>query len=297
MFEHHFPKGTDGNSVGMTTALTALSSAIESVTSGEGAPTVAATGVESTEFGPLHDSQALRTLAKHAATPNGSSWNPIDYWHCAEGVAKAVLTWIQHWGHLVLDILSQATFAPPPFTAIGVTAAATNATWYAVDGDYGDAGLSLAAAVPGLAITKVGQDLSAAAKAKAAREGSAAAVAAKARATIADEVSTTAKLWRPAEAKIKAIWLAGQKGNLKKTAVNRDGTSAVARYSRAGKTVPGGHDVDHTIDLQLGGIDDPSNMRPLDRAVNRSLGKQIGSQLRGLDYGTLIPSVAICAGL
>ena len=34
-------------------------------------------------------------------------------------------------------------------------------------------------------------------------------------------------------------------------------------------------DVDHTIDLQFGGIDDIHNMNPLDKSVNRSLGSQI----------------------
>jgi hypothetical protein len=103
----------------------------------------------------MHDSMVLQALAKDLTDESGCSWNPRDYWHCAVAVAEAVWHWIQHWGHVVLDILSVATFTPPPFAAIGVAAAATNATWYAIDGDYVAAGLSLASAVPGLAFGKI----------------------------------------------------------------------------------------------------------------------------------------------
>ena len=89
----------------------------------------------------MHDSVVLQALAKELTQKSGCSWNPLDYWHCAVAVAEAVWHWIQHWGHLVLDILSLATFIPPPFTVIGVAAAATNATWYAIEGDYVAAGL------------------------------------------------------------------------------------------------------------------------------------------------------------
>ncbi|MFT4008829.1 MAG: hypothetical protein QM655_02185 [Nocardioidaceae bacterium] len=148
-FEHHFPTASDGNNVGMTATLTALNSAIDSTGGVTEAVAEAAGGT------PLGDSQVLQGLAKSMKEGSGCSWNPLDYGHCVVAVAKELWHWIEHWGHNVLDILSLSTFAPPPFDAIGIGAAATNATWYTVQGDYTEAGLSLAAAVPGLAFTKI----------------------------------------------------------------------------------------------------------------------------------------------
>ncbi len=56
-----------------------------------------------------------------------------------------------------------------------------------------------------------------------------------------------------------------------KTAPKRSSTSASSRYKKANgeNSVPKGNDVDHTIDLQLGGADDILNMNPLDSSVNR----------------------------
>ncbi len=51
-------------------------------------------------------------------------------------------------------------------------------------------------------------------------------------------------------------------------------------------SVPKGSDVDHIIDLQLGGADDILNMNPLDASVNRSLGKQIQNATKDYPYGT-----------
>lgn len=53
-------------------------------------------------------------------------------------------------------------------------------------------------------------------------------------------------------------------------------------------------DVDHIIDLQLGGADTVYNMSPLDLSVNRSLGPQIFQQLRGVPQGTCVIGVEIC---
>ena len=84
---------------------------------------------------------------------------------CVIDAARTVWRWVKRWGHLVLDILTVATsFAPPPFNIAAVGTGALNATWYAIEGDYGMAGLSLAVAVPGLAFTKI-------AKSATAREG------------------------------------------------------------------------------------------------------------------------------
>lgn len=51
------------------------------------------------------------------------------------------------------------------------------------------------------------------------------------------------------------------------------------------------YDVDHIIDLQLGGADDISNMWFLDRSVNRSMGSQINYLIKDLPPGTKIGSV------
>ena len=51
--------------------------------------------------------------------------------------------------------------------------------------------------------------------------------------------------------------------------------------------------MDHVHDLQLGGIDDTSNMSGLDRSVNRSLGKQINNRTKDLPNGTTIRKVTI----
>lgn len=173
LFEHRFPESSDGESLGMTATLTALSSAINA-TSGVAYGNEAASSAPTSpdDVGPMHDSVVLQALAKDLSEKSGCSWNPLDYWHCAVAVAEAVWRGIQHWGHLVLDILSLATFTPPPFTAIGVVAAATNATWYGIEGDYVAAGLSLAAAVPGLAYSKIAKGVKAGVAAEKAAAGS-----------------------------------------------------------------------------------------------------------------------------
>jgi hypothetical protein len=94
-----------------------------------------------------------------------------------------------------------------------------------------------------------------------------------------------------ADAKVAAL----NDADLSVTAVQRAGTSAASRYRSAGGVIPRGADVDHMIDLQLGGADDILNMNPLDYSVNRSLGAQIANQIRGLEPGTRICSVSICA--
>ena len=159
LFEHRFPESSKGESMGMTATLTALSSAIDAT--GGTADAAVSSSETQNDVGPMHDSVVLQKLAMELAHKNRCSWNPRDLWHCAVAVVGAVWQRIKRWGHLVLDILSLATFIPPPFTAIGVAAAATNATWYAIDGDYVVAGLSLAAAVPGLAFGKIAKGVKA----------------------------------------------------------------------------------------------------------------------------------------
>lgn len=154
--DHKFPGGSDAGSVGMTASLTALSAAID-VTD------PANENVADNRPGSPHaDSLVLQAMAKSAAAPHGHDSILSKALHTVEHVAEAAWHWVvgvvQRWGHTALGILSFATMIPPPFDAVGIpvgaTAAATNATWYAIDGDYAEAGLSLAAAVPGLAFGK-----------------------------------------------------------------------------------------------------------------------------------------------
>ena len=70
--------------------------------------------------------------------------------------------------------------------------------------------------------------------------------------------------------------------------VERATASASRRYRSSGGSVPVGSDVDHVVDLQLGGADTVANMSPLDSSVNRSLGAQIAHAVRDLDVGTVI---------
>ena len=58
-------------------------------------------------------------------------------------------------------------------------------------------------------------------------------------------------------------------------------------------SIPANHDIDHIIDRQLGGTDDISNLAPLDRSVNRSLGSQIHHQIKDMKAGTKIDKFII----
>jgi hypothetical protein len=321
LFEHEFPRlsddQSDDQSIGMTAALTALSSAIDWARWDAQTEDALSAAVSAAVSGPLHDTKVLQALAHDAAEGSGCSFNPLDYGHCVVSAVKAVWRWVKRWGHLVLDILTLSTFAPPPFSAVGAAAAATNATWYAIDGDFGAAGLSLAAAVPGLGFTKI-------AKATASAKASTTALNTERVAAESEKVAKAARWWRPnrpwkdcdllqegvirlkykagwsaaqrkaADQKVKAIYEAGQRGELAKTRVTRSSASAKSRYEGSGGRVRDGHDVDHTVELQLGGADDRSNMKPLDASVNRSIGKQIELQLANVDYGTAVLGAAIC---
>ena len=65
-------------------------------------------------------------------------------------------------------------------------------------------------------------------------------------------------------------------GNWWVSQAQRSGTSAASMFRSAGGDIPSGMDVDHMIDLQLGGANDLSNLSPLDLSVNGSLGAQSG---------------------
>jgi RHS repeat-associated protein len=105
--------------------------------------------------------------------------------------------------------------------------------------------------------------------------------------------------WTPeqiaaADSKVDALNTAAQNGELSATPSVRSGTSAASMFRRAGEEVPAGSDIDHIIDLQLGGANDLSNLAPLDSSVNRSLGAQIACQIKNVAVGTTISSVSIC---
>ena len=97
-----------------------------------------------------------------------------------------------------------------------------------------------------------------------------------------------------ADVKVAALNTRAGAGELRTSVAQRGGTSASSRYTRAGNEVPDGSDVDHIIDLQLGGLDEVANMSPLNASVNRSLGSQIMWQTKGLQVGTCIVAVKIC---
>lgn len=67
------------------------------------------------------------------------------------------------------------------------------------------------------------------------------------------------------------------------------------RYNKVNGTdsVSSNYDVDHTIDLQLGGSDTVDNMNPLDSSVNRSLGSQIHHAIRNYPDGTVFGKFTI----
>ncbi|WP_157640911.1 polymorphic toxin-type HINT domain-containing protein [Longispora albida] len=94
-----------------------------------------------------------------------------------------------------------------------------------------------------------------------------------------------------ADAKVAAL---NNAGRLVVTAVKRSG-SAAAVWRKGGNTTQAGKDVDHLIDLQLGGADALGNMWLLDSSVNRSLGAQISRKIRklGLKPGDVVCSLTI----
>jgi len=73
----------------------------------------------------------------------------------------------------------------------------------------------------------------------------------------------------------------------------RGDKSARSMFARDNGPIVRSNDIDHLIDLQLGGSHTLSNLWPLDASVNRSLGAQIQSQIQGLPPGTRINRVTI----
>jgi hypothetical protein len=93
-----------------------------------------------------------------------------------------------------------------------------------------------------------------------------------------------------ADAKVRALNAA----NLVVTKVVRNG-SARAMAKSAGMTIAADEDADHTIDLQLGGANEPANINGLNYSVNRSMGNTISKAIKGagLRPGDPVDGVAI----
>ncbi|MEG3314027.1 hypothetical protein RFL03_10175 [Streptococcus parasuis] len=91
--------------------------------------------------------------------------------------------------------------------------------------------------------------------------------------------------------KVKALTDA----NTVKTLVTRKSTSASSRYKKVNgaDSVSSNYVVDHTVDLQLGGVDIVDNMNPLDISVNRSLGSQIHHAIKNYPDGTVFGKFTI----
>ncbi|MEZ5442498.1 MAG: RHS repeat-associated core domain-containing protein [Lysobacterales bacterium] len=95
-------------------------------------------------------------------------------------------------------------------------------------------------------------------------------------------------------AKINCLKRAARDGRLVKTTPRRTGTASSHYSAATGAAVPPGQEVDHLVDLQLGGCETcGSNLFPTSPRVNRSFGAQIGNQLRTVATGTAIDSVTV----
>ncbi len=207
-------------------------------------------------------------------------------------------------GHGALDLLG---FIP----GIGTAADVANGLWYAAEGNYVDAAASFISAVPGVGDAFGGAN----AARKAAKAGLTAIGSANDAAKVGKTIrSNKAGTLRAVEMpdgtvdlvlKRKDTWddLQFNQALQKAQDISRADTKKVTPEKRKGSaskqykdaygkdSVPDGYDVDHVIDLQLGGADNVDNMRPLDKSVNRSMGAQISYLIRELDDGTRIGNI------
>lgn len=300
VFDHRYPVGSDDENIGMGATLTALSASIDA---GSG--------------GARRDSRALQGYVDDLADEADCSWDPRDYLQCAKNAIAAIGRAVGRWGHTVLGVVSLTAGVLPP---LGGTAAVVNAAWYAVEEDYVGAGLALAAVVPGLGFAKVAKS------AKTARflYGVTSKVKPLANVVRSSATALRTKLWRvkawkdcdaaraaggivlhfkpgwtrkdraDAVRKVAVMSRAASKGELVKTKVARAPNTKQAYEKATGRTVRPGHDVDHTVEKQLGGSDSIDNLRELRRTVNASFGTQIRIAIKDLEYGDKIPAIAIC---
>ncbi len=206
-------------------------------------------------------------------------------------------------GHGALDLLG---FIP----GIGAAADVANGLWYAAEGNYVDAAASLFSAIPGVGDAFGGAN----AARKAVKTGLSMAdttiSAAKTGEVIRQNAAGTVKAIRMPDGSIdlvlrkKAVWNDSQVAQAVQKAkklseadtrvvpsseINRN--SKIAKEYRNRNKISSNFDIDHVIDLQLGGVDDVSNMSALDRSVNRSMGAQIHYLIKDLDANAVIGNV------
>jgi len=96
--------------------------------------------------------------------------------------------------------------------------------------------------------------------------------------------------WTP-EQQIEARNKVDLMNNLKPTVVENPVERAAnlrRGFLKEGGDVNATQDVDHILDLQLGGTNDLFNLQGLDQSVNRSLGKQIQNQIQNVAPGTKV---------
>jgi hypothetical protein len=96
-----------------------------------------------------------------------------------------------------------------------------------------------------------------------------------------------------ADRKVDYLNSLAESGELFKTPSVRGSESARALAEAAGIDICDTCDADHKQDAALGGDHKADNLWSLDATVNRSLGAQIGGQLRGYEYGTVVLRVTI----
>ena len=63
--------------------------------------------------------------------------------------------------------------------------------------------------------------------------------------------------------------------------------NSLIRQYKNNNPVSSTEDVDHIIDVQLGGKNELSNLQALDSSVNRSFSRQIAAQIKNYDDGTV----------
>ena len=196
--------------------------------------------------------------------------------------------------------------------AIGAAADVANGLWYAAEGNYVDAAASFLSAVPGVGDAFGGAN----AARKAVKSGLSAFEAATSPKIVGNVIkSNTAGTIRAVERpdktvdlvlKRKDIWDEIQMSQATRKArdlsradtqvtskenIHRDPNVTKNFRKNNSDHIPDGYDVDHVIDLQLGGVDSASNLRPLDASVNRSMGAQIHYLIKDLPEGTKIGNV------
>jgi hypothetical protein len=99
--------------------------------------------------------------------------------------------------------------------------------------------------------------------------------------------------WTPAQnadAIAKADALTAGETVVTKNPVKRD-ANLRSKFIKAGNVAQPGQQLDHTIDLQLGGTNASSNLKFIDGSVNASFGSQVNHQIKNLPDATRVNKV------